>query len=250
MSKRIYSLWVISEDGYENNAEFVTSETKRRYLPAAKRLLKSQSVLGKATVLIEIAWKMEGKVHKAIGAEFLHNDQVQSGPMRAYVRRRLRQIGLDDGGLPLRARTRTARIAAIDASEKAFAKKKPPIKKKKKQPATPRTRTTVGDVLARIKATKPVSPCNPDFARRMKVAFTPGVRSSITGTDASNAVQRFIRCDWGDVSRSETLFNNRKTRGQSDGSIRGVYQSRAGREFWVVYEQHDQVAVLLLPEEN
>ncbi len=249
MSKRIYSLWFISED-YENNAEFVTPETRTRYLREGKKLLKSQSEVGKAAVLIDIAWKMEGKVPKAIGAEFLHNDRVGPARMSTYIERRLHQIGLDEGGLPRSIRSRAGRERAIDASEKAFAKKKAPIKRKKKKPSTPRTPTTVNGVLAHIKATKPISPCNPDFARRMKVSFTPGVRAAITGTDASNAVQRFTRCDWGDVSRQETLFNNRKTRGQSDGSIRGVYQSRAGREFWVVYEQHDQVAVLLLPEEN
>ena len=199
-------------------------------------------------MIIDIAWKLEGKTPKALGAEFLYNDRPSTARMSTYIERRLHQIGLDEGGIPRGIRSKAGRGRAIDAAEKAFSKKK--AGKKKKRPSSPRTPSTVSRVLDQIKAKKPLAPCNPNFARHLRVAFTPGVRLAITGTDASNAVQRFIRCDWGDVSRTETLFNNRKTRGQSDGSIRGVYQSRAGREFWIVCEQHDQVAVLLLPEEN
>ena len=247
MSKgKIYSLWFIS-DAYEYNAEFVSAQTRIRFLREAKKLLKSQSQVGRAAVIVDIAWKLEGKKPKSLGAEFLNNDRVRSAQMSTNIERRLRQIGLDEGGLPLRIRSKAGRSKAIAASEKAFAKKPT---KKKKQPSKPRPPMTVSGVLDRIKAKKPLSPCDPHFMRSLQVAFTPGVRISITENDASHAVQRFTRCDWGDVSRAETLFNNRKTHGKGDGSIRGVYHSRAGREFWIVCEVHNRVAVLMLPEEN
>jgi len=125
-----YSLWFISED-YENNAEFVNSETRTRYLREAKKLLKSQSQVARAAVVIDIAWEMVGKVPQALGAEFLYNDRVQPSVLRGYVRKRLLQIGLREDGIPFAARSKAARSRAIDASEEAFSKKSRPAKKKK-----------------------------------------------------------------------------------------------------------------------
>lgn len=52
-SKKIgNSLWFISED-YENNLEFSSLSSRSKYLREAKKLLRSQSQLGKASVLID-----------------------------------------------------------------------------------------------------------------------------------------------------------------------------------------------------
>lgn len=247
-SKKIgNSLWFISED-YENNLEFSSPSSRSKYLREAKKLLRSQSQLGKAAVLIDIAWKLEGNVPRAYAADFLFNDQVQSPRMRAYVKRRLRQIGLDEGGLPLGSKKSKHRLGReMDDWEQAF-----PVPPKKARGKKRRTiaATTVESLLAKIRARKNIPVCRPIFAGGMQVVPSPGVMETCDQIDVERALDRFTRCDWGDVPRSQALRNNRVTRQPRPGEgVYGIYQSRRGVEFWVIASVDSKRAAVLLPVE-
>lgn len=110
-------------------------------------------------------------------------------------------------------------------------------------------KNNVADVLADIR-TRPVGkPCKSSFFRGMQNYATPGVLENIAPRDIDDALQRFIRCDWGDVTTAVARANNRYTRNRG-GQIHGVYQSRrSGIEFWMVGRPLENMIITLLPSE-
>ncbi len=80
-----------------------------------------------------------------------------------------------------------------------------------------------------------------------RVVMTPGVQSSISPLQITDALKRHAKGDWGDVCAEDKRANNQSLK---DGSrLLSSYKSIDGIKFWIITEADRSITTFLLPEE-
>ncbi len=80
-----------------------------------------------------------------------------------------------------------------------------------------------------------------------RVVMTPGVQSSISPLQITDALKRHAKADWGDVCAEDKRANNQSLK---DGSrLLSSYKSIDGIKFWIITEADRSITTFLLPEE-
>lgn len=232
-----YSFWMFGEDGSEF-VEMANNEKQTAQLESAStNYLASLNAHRIAGFIVIFEWR----------------DPVKT-PLIAHVR-------LSRKKLPdklVRKLEKTLRHHQM-RPEKVFTSNDTPLpkvagKKPKRKTASP---ATVGDVLQGIRSRKTPRSCNPGFPSGISSVFvSDALKGYCSPHDIQLAVDRFIRCDWGDVSATQARRNNASTRSRTRNStIRGAYWSRPnhltapkGVQFWLVLSPSQTLSALLTHE--
>lgn len=79
------------------------------------------------------------------------------------------------------------------------------------------------------------------------VYVTHGVAAKIPMENVLLALERHLRCDWGDVGDEDWKLNDRAL---DEGTrLVSIYKQKTGRSFWVITEADRQATTVLMPEE-
>lgn len=122
----------------------------------------------------------------------------------------------------------------------ARARRRPP---RNERPAT------VGAVLDQVRRRAPIRPCSPSFPLG-QVQINESVTFISKPKEVEQALARFQKCDWGEVSSAIVRRNNTRTRKRS-GAVVGYYRVRQGVIAIVtwLHKSRNGTTFVALPEE-
>jgi hypothetical protein len=138
--------------------------------------------------------------------------------------------------VPLEAAQRMA--AQLESASRASGRRKPPRPK------------TVAGALDQVKKRSEVRPCRPKFQTGI-IEVSELAQRIASHREVMGALKRFEACDWGDVSRTVTVANNKTTRKRL-GILRGRYPVRQGLIFvkTTMTRSGNALTTVTLPEEG
>lgn len=80
-----------------------------------------------------------------------------------------------------------------------------------------------------------------------RLLATPGVLETVSAEDIAAALERHLKCDWGDVCEADKRYNNEALR---DGTrLLSAYHTSEGLKFWIITEADRSATTVLLPDE-
>ncbi len=80
-----------------------------------------------------------------------------------------------------------------------------------------------------------------------RLCATPGALEAVSPEDIAVALDRHLKCDWGDVCEADKHYNNEALR---DGDrLLSAYHTSEGQKFWIITEADRSATTVLLPDE-
>lgn len=80
-----------------------------------------------------------------------------------------------------------------------------------------------------------------------RLCATPGALEAVSAEDIAVALDRHLKCDWGDVCEADKRYNNEALR---DGTrLLSAYHTPEGLSFWIITEADRSATTVLLPDE-
>ena len=80
-----------------------------------------------------------------------------------------------------------------------------------------------------------------------RLLATPGALAAVSGDEITEALDRHLRGDWGDVSGADRQRNNAAVR--TGERLFSVFHTQSGQKFWIITERDRSATTVLLPEE-
>lgn len=118
---------------------------------------------------------------------------------------------------------------------------------------TSEKKQTVAKTLSKLAQKKPVTPCNPDFHTGLTLVATRAILEATeanerTRSEVRACLDRFLSCDWGDVTALAQRQNNQRTH-TLKLPIRGLYTTRALGKIVVLYRPKAKNIGIYLPSD-
>jgi hypothetical protein len=76
---------------------------------------------------------------------------------------------------------------------------------------------------------------------------TPNALGQVSHEDIQAALERHLRCDWGEVCKDDWKANDQAL--LDDTRLLSVYKSATGEKFWIITEADRSLTTVLMPED-
>ena len=80
-----------------------------------------------------------------------------------------------------------------------------------------------------------------------RLLATPGALAAVSGDEITEALDRHLRGDWGDVCEKDRQRNNAAVR--TGERLLSAFHTQSGQKFWIITERDRSATTVLLPEE-
>ena len=80
-----------------------------------------------------------------------------------------------------------------------------------------------------------------------RLAATPAVLEAVPMPELLAAFQRHMRCDWGDVCKTDWAANDQALK--NGERLLSSYKSGSGTKFWIITEWDRSATTILLPSD-
>lgn len=81
-----------------------------------------------------------------------------------------------------------------------------------------------------------------------QLVITSNAQLELVNEDVMTALERHMRCDWGDLSDHDRAMNDGAVRSGAD-RILSSYKDSKGTKFWIITEADRSVTTVLLPDD-
>ena len=81
-----------------------------------------------------------------------------------------------------------------------------------------------------------------------QLVMTTNAANTLDPEDVHTALQRHLRCDWGELCEEDRMMNDEALE-YGDGRLFSVYRDRSGIKFYIITEADRSATTVLLPED-